>query len=137
MPIDAGPAGWNLQDMPVHFTIDHDRRSMQVRADGDVGLKDVEAFLDSLVVESALPYRKFIDTRNATAVYVTADVVQLAARMKLYSHVDRRGAVAVVVNPQHRDLIEHFLELGRPQRPARCFLDPSEAATWLQQQRDA
>src|SRR5829696_8577494 len=88
----------NVTAMPLSFTIDHKRRFVHVRGDGQVGLKDVEAFFDALVVENALPYRKLVDSRNAVASYIDADLVQLAARIKLYAHIDRRGAVAVVAN---------------------------------------
>src|SRR3954471_11632628 len=104
--------------MPVSVDVDHQRRLVQVHAEGEVGLADVETFLDTLIVESALPYRKFIDSRKARAKYIAADLVQLAARLKLYAHVDRRGAVAMVVDSEHRDLLEQLLQLGRPQRPA-------------------
>lgn len=120
--------------MPVSVNVDHHRRLVQVYAEGEVGLKDVEAFLDTLIVESALPYRKFIDSRKAEAKYIAADVVQLEARLNLYAHVDRRGAVAMVVDSKHVDLLEQLLQLGRPQRPARAFLDAAEAEHWLGQQ---
>jgi hypothetical protein len=123
--------------MPLSFTIDHDRRFVHVRADGDVGLKDVKAFLDALVIQNALPYRKLVDSRKGVARYISADIVQLTARMEIYAHINRRGPVAVVPNPEHRDIIEHFLGLGRPQRPGRCFLDYSEAEHWLLQQPEA
>jgi hypothetical protein len=122
--------------MPVSITIDHAHRSLQVHANGEIGLRDVEAFLDRLALEGAMAYRKYVDSRNATAKYTAADVVQLTARLNLYSHVNRRGAIAVVVNPEHRDIMEQFLALGRPQRPGRAFLDGDQAATWLQQQPD-
>ncbi len=120
--------------MPVSVVVDHQHRLVRVHAEGEVGLKDVEGFLDALIVDNAMAYRKYIDSRNAIARYTAADVVQLAARLKVYGHVDRRGAVAMVVNPQHRDLLEQFLQLGRPQRPARTFLDPQTAELWLNEQ---
>lgn len=120
--------------MPVTVSVDHKRRLLLARAAGEVGLKDVEGFLDTLVIEGTMAYRKFIDTRDAEARYTAPDVVQLAARLKLYGHLSRRGAVAIVVAPEHADLLEHFLALGRPQRPARTFFDPAEAERWLEQQ---
>ena len=123
--------------MPLSVSVDHQRRFVHVRADGEFRLKDAEAFLDTLAVENAMSYRKLVDSRNAHARYVAADLVQLAARMKLYRHVDRRGAVAIVVSPEQADLIEQLLELGRPQRPGRTFLDYAEAERWLNQQPEA
>jgi hypothetical protein len=123
--------------MPVTVSVDHQHRFLHAHARGEVGLKDVEGFLDTLVIENAMSYRKFIDTRAAEARYTTPDVVQLAARLKLYGHLARRGAVAMVVAREHADLLEHFLALGRPQRPARTFFDADEAERWLRQQPEA
>lgn len=97
-------------------------------------MKDIAGFLDTLILDNAMAYRKFIDSRDANSKYIAADLVQLAARLNIYRHVDRRGAVAMVVHPQHRDLLDQFLQLGRPQRPARTFLDPEVAARWLDEQ---
>jgi hypothetical protein len=120
--------------MSFSVRIDHPRRFVHVRPEGEVRASDAEAFLDALVVESAMPYRKLIDSRSGEARYIAADIERLTARMKLYDHVDRRGAAAIVVDPKQRDRVEQFLELGRPQRPGRTFLDPSEAECWLEQQ---
>jgi hypothetical protein len=120
--------------MPVSIAVDHQRRLVSVFAEQEVGLKDIEGFLDILFTDSAMAYRKFIDSRNARAVYTAADVTQLATRLNRYSLVDRRGAVAMVVHPEHRDVLERLLQLGRPQRPARTFLDPIAATLWLNEQ---
>jgi hypothetical protein len=123
--------------MSVSIEVDHQRRMVRVHAAGEVGLKDVEAFLDTMIVEDAMAYRKYVDSRNARARYVAADLVQLAARLKLYGHFPRRGAIAIVAAREHADLLESFLALGRPQRPARTFFDPAEAQHWLEQQPEA
>lgn len=122
--------------MSVTTVVDHQCRQVRVHAEGEVGLTDIEGFLDALIVEDAMAYRKLIDTRSAIATYVAADLVQLVARLKIYGHLDRRGAVAMVVNPQHRDLLEQLLELGRSQRPARTFLDLETAVLWLDEQAE-
>ncbi|MCW5735955.1 MAG: hypothetical protein KIS73_17630 [Enhydrobacter sp.] len=123
--------------MAVRIDIDHQRRLVEVRAEGEVGLKDVEAFLDTIIVENALSYRKLIDARNAEAKYIAADLVQLEARLTLYAHVDRRGAVAMVVDPKYVDLLDRLLQAGRPRRPGCTFLDATEAERWLVEQPEA
>jgi len=123
--------------MPVTFTIDHDRRFAHARAEGVVGVKDVEAFLDAAVLENALPYRKLFDARQATFRYNGADVAVLAARVNLLAHIDRRGALALVTSARYAELAERFLTLGRGDRPARAFRDEDEAMRWLQEQPEA
>lgn len=135
--VDVVSTGWKLAHMTIHIDVDHQRRLMEVRAEGEVRLKDVEAFLDTMIVENALSYRKLIDSRNAEAKYIAADLVQLEARLTLYAHVDRRGAVAMVVDPKHVDLLDRLLQAGRPRRPACTFIDAAEAERWLARQPEA
>jgi hypothetical protein len=123
--------------MPVTFAIDHERRFVHARAAGDVGVKDIEAFLDAVVVENALPYRKLFDGRQAVGRYSATDIAVLAARVNTYSHIDRRGALALVTTPRFAELAERFLSLGRNGRPSRAFLDEDEAMRWLESQPEA
>jgi hypothetical protein len=123
--------------MPVTFTIDHQQRFVRARAEGAVGLKDMEAFLDALVIENALPYRKVFNARGAIGRYESTDVAVLAARVNRLAHIDRRGALALVTEPQHVELADRFLVLGRsPDRPIRAFLDEDEALRWLYEQAE-
>jgi len=123
--------------MPVTFTIDHERRFVHARAEGLVALKDMEALLDAIVVENALPYRKLFDGRRAVGRYDGADIAVLAARINVHAHIDRRGALALVTRPQYAQLAERFLEFGRTGRPARSFLEEDEALRWLEAQPEA
>jgi hypothetical protein len=120
--------------MPVIFTIDHERHFVRARAEGVVEVKDMEALLDAVVLENALPYRKLFDTRQATFKHNGADVAVLAARVNLLAHIDRRGALALVTSPRHADLADRFLKLGRDDRPAQAFLDEDAAMRWLHEQ---
>ncbi len=54
---------------------------VEARAGGEVGLEDVEAFLDAIVVQNALPYRKLFGGRLAIAKYNDHDVMMLGARV--------------------------------------------------------
>src|SRR6476661_6071742 len=126
--------GWNGEAMPVTFTIDHAKRFVHARAEGEVRLKDIEGFLNAVVVENALPYRKLFDGRRAIGKYIDNDVMLLAARVSVYAHIDRRGALAILTAPQYLELAARFLNLGRGDRPARSFLDEDEAINWLESQ---
>src|SRR3982751_4725554 len=102
--------------MPVTYTIDQDRRFVHARAHGEVGLKDIEGFLDAVVIENALPYRKLFDGREAIGKYIDNDVMLLAARVSVYAHIDRRGALAILTAPQHLELTARFINLGKSDR---------------------
>jgi len=121
--------------VPVTFTIDHERRLVQARAEGEIGVKDIEALLDAIVVENALPYRKLFDGRKAIAKY-TDDLQLVAARIRLYSNIERRGPLALVTAPDQRELADRFVELRKGDSPARVFLEEDEALRWLEGQPD-
>jgi hypothetical protein len=121
--------------MPVHFTIDHDKRYVEARAEGETGLEDIEKFLDAVVVENALPYRKLFDGRLAIPKYVDLnnDVMMLGARMSAYaSNLEPRGAAAFIVpDDAASDLAKRFINLAKVKHPVRIFLAEDKARKWL------
>lgn len=120
--------------MPIEFKIDHARRFVFARAEGQVTLEDIETFLDAVVVADALPYRKLFDGRTAFGKYTDADLMQLAARMSAYASLERRGAAAIVPAPEYFELAARFVNLAKDDRPARVFLDVEQAERWLETQ---
>lgn len=128
--------------MAISFKIDHAARHVEALAEGDVTLKDIEDFLDALVVQGAIPYRKLFDGRRSIAKYVdlNAELMSLAARISAYAtHLERRGALAIVAGDLHsQELAARFLNLGKPSgRPGRAFLDEREARRWLAEQPES
>lgn len=122
--------------MSIKFTIDHDKRHVEAVCDGDVALKDIEDFLDAIVVQSAIPYRKLFDGRRAVPKYtdLNEELMLLAARISAYaSHMEKRGALAVIAgDAKSQELAARFLNLGKPaSRPGRAFVDEREARRWL------
>jgi hypothetical protein len=125
--------------MPVHFTIDHDKRYVEARAEGETTREDVEAFLDAVVLQGALPYRKLFDGRLAIAKYDDNDVMMVGARMSAYAaNLEARGAVAFIApNEAAADLARRFINLSKSKRPARVFLAEDAARKWLAEQPQA
>jgi hypothetical protein len=122
--------------MPVEFTIDHDNRHVEARAVGETTLADIETFLDAVVLQGALPYRKLFDGRLAVAKYDDNDVMMLGARMSAYANnLEPRSAVAFIApNETASDLAKRFINLSKSSRPARVFLAEAEARKWLAEQ---
>jgi hypothetical protein len=126
--------------VPIHFTIDHDRRIVEARAEGIVGRTDIEDFLDAVVVQNAIPYRKLFDGRKAIPKYVDADVMLIGARISAYAAtMEPRGALALIAGDEEsQEIARRFLNLGKPSgRPARVFLSEDEARRWLETQTEA
>jgi hypothetical protein len=119
--------------MPIEFTIDHNKRYVEARAVGDTTREDVENFLDAVVLQGALPYRKLFDGRLAVAVYNDNDIMMLGARMSAYAaNLEPRGAVAfIAANEAASDLAMRFLNLSKSSRPGKVFLEEEPARKWL------
>jgi hypothetical protein len=119
--------------MPIKYSIDHDKRYVEAVAEGETRLADIEDFLDAIVVQGALPYRKLFDGRFAFGVYDDNDVMMLGARMSAYAaNLDSRGPVAFVAgSPEASDLAVRFLNLSKSNRPGKVFLVVDEAREWL------
>jgi hypothetical protein len=122
--------------MPIRFTIDHDKRFVRARAEGEISLTDIEEFTDAVMVEDAMPYRKLFDGRGAFGKYDDNDMMMLGARVSAYAAAERRGALAIVPSPEYIEMATRFINLGKSDRPARVFLDPDEALRWLEDQME-
>ena len=86
--------------MPIRFTIDHAKRFVHARAEGEIDLADIEEFSDAVMVENAMPYRKLFDGRGAFGKYDDHDMMMLGARVSAYAAVEKRGALALVPSPR-------------------------------------
>src|SRR5947208_1155234 len=106
--------------MPIHFTIDHDERHVEARAEGETTRQDVEDFLDAVVLQCALAYRKLVDSRRAAGTLTDDDIMLLGARMSAYSRdLGPRGAIAfIVASPSPGNIPSRVLNLARSDRPA-------------------
>jgi hypothetical protein len=124
--------------MPVRFTIDHEKHYVEAWAQGDTGLEDFEEFLDAIVVQGALRYRKLIDSRGAVGKLSDHDIMMLGARMSAYtSSLGPRGAIAfVVASPSPESIPTRVINLAHADRPARVFQSEEEARKWLAAQPD-
>jgi hypothetical protein len=118
--------------MPIHLTIDHEARLVHATLEGLVAVKDVEDFLDAVVAQDALPYRKLVDGRTATGTYNDDDVMALGARLSAYASIARRGALAIVAPvDSSMELSDRLINLGKSDRPAKVFRSIDDARQWL------
>jgi hypothetical protein len=124
--------------MAYRLEIDHAKRFVHVRFEGVTTLQDIEAYLDEVVVQGAMPYRKLLDSRKAIAQYDDADVMAMGARISAYEAFEPRGPVAVVLVSDGQLLVtERVHNLGGAKRPAKIFFSESQARKWLAEQPEA
>jgi hypothetical protein len=119
--------------MPIRFTIDHAKRHVEARAEGETGLADFEDFLDAVVVQGALPYRKLFDSRHAIGRLTDDDIMMLGARMSAYTKgLGPLDAIAfVVAGAAPSSIASRVVNLAAADRPARVFHSEDEARKWL------
>ena len=121
--------------MPVHWTISHPTRLVVVVAKDGVHLADIEAYLDGVVVNDALPYRKLFDMTNATLHLSDDDMMALGARIRAYattSSTETMGPLAIVAaTTSAHEQARLFTALADAKRPIKIFREPHAARKWL------
>lgn len=121
--------------MPIRWTISHEERLVVATTEGVVTLKDIEAYLDAVVVADAAPYAKLFDASDVDLQASDDDVMMLGARMRAYVATGPAGPVAfVVTTPLAREFVDRFLNLAAARRPADIFRTADEARRWLDAQ---
>jgi hypothetical protein len=121
--------------MPAEWTISHEEHLVTVRAEGLIGLKDIEPYLDDLMVRGVMPYRKFLDARGGVPDLSDQDMMALGARVSAYAQMGPRGPVAVVVDPGRAyDAALRFMNLAGATRPGEVFTSVDKARRWLNSQ---
>jgi hypothetical protein len=118
--------------MPLRWTISPSDRLVVATAEGPVGLKDIEAYLDDVVVSGALPFRKIFDTGTGSSLLSNDDMMALAARIRAYGGAADMGPLAIVASSDEVYAIaQTYMALGEGRRPMKLFRDVAKAREWL------
>ena len=118
--------------MPVQWTVSHPTRLIVAVARGDLGLADIEEYLDDVVASEALAYRKIFDMTHATTKMDDDALMALGARIRAYRALGEMGPLAIVATTQDSYEQAHiFAALAEADRPIQIFRDLHEARRWL------
>ena len=122
--------------MPITWTISPAERLVTVKADGPVTLKNAEEYLDALVVNDAMPYRKLVDCTAMQPIASDEEMMQLGGRMRAYVATLEGGPLAfVVTRPDVLDYVKRYINLVMgATRPVKIFKTIDEARRWLDAQ---
>ena len=118
--------------MALTWKISHPERLVTVLGEGDIVLRDVERYLDDVVVSDALPYAKLFDLGTANWTLSDTDMLALAGRIRVYPAFGKFGPIAIVAASDGQD--EHarmFEALADVERPLRIFRTHQDARKWL------
>jgi hypothetical protein len=122
--------------MPITWTISPAERLVTVKAEGPVTLKDVEDYLDAVVVKDAMPYRKLVDCTTMHTEASDDEMMRLGGRMRAYVATVEGGPLAfVVTKPDALDFVKRYINLVMgATRPVKIFQTVDEARRWLDAQ---
>jgi hypothetical protein len=123
--------------MPITWTISHAERMVTMKADGLITLKEAEDYLDALVVDDAMPYRKLVDCTTMEVTASDDEMMLLGARMRAYVATLEGGPLAfVVTKPDVLDYTRRYINLaGGATRPVKIFDNEPAARRWLEAQK--
>ena len=118
--------------MPVQWTVSHPTRLVVAVARGDLGLADIETYLDEVVASRVLGYRKIFDMTDATPQLDDDALMALGARIRAYRALGEMGPLAIVATTQASYEQAHiFAVLAEANRPIQIFNGLEEAQRWL------
>ena len=118
--------------MPVQWTVSHPTRLVVAVARGDLGLADIEGYLDEVVASDTLAYRKIFDLTDATPLLDDDALMALGARIRAYRALGEIGPLAIVATtPASHEQAHIFAALAEANRPIQIFRDLDEARRWL------
>ncbi len=121
--------------VPITWTLDHDKHMLTAYCEGKIGLRDIEAYLDAVVVADTMPYRKLFDASHADSAMTDEEMMALGARIRAYHGTGTLGALAIVVVTEHtHGLARLFGALAAADRPIKIFRDVRAARRWLEAQ---
>jgi len=109
-----------------------DQKLVIAMATGQVGVLDVQAYMDAIVVAGAQHYRKLFDASEMDFDATDDELMLLAARIRAYGSAFGGGPLALVATRgEAHDWFRRYLNLADIDRPARIFNSRHEALRWL------
>ena len=118
--------------MPVTWTISHQAELVLAVCRDKVGLTDIQDYLDAVVVEDALPYRKIFDITHGELGLDDTDMMALGARIRAYAATSKMGPLALVAStPAAYERARLYMALAGADRPMQVFRELHQARKWL------
>jgi hypothetical protein len=117
--------------MALNWTIDTDRHTVDIVAEGDVTVAEAMAFFDDIELKEALSYNKLLDGARGRADMTNDDLMAIAARVRSQHSVGVMGALAIVVTPEQAQRIARVLGAAAvADRPLKVFDEIRPARRW-------
>jgi hypothetical protein len=121
--------------MALHWTIDSQRRTVDIAADGEVTAADAMAFFDAIEGAQALPYNKLLDCTRGSTAMTPEDLMSIVVRIRAQHGLSVMGALAVVATPEQAQILAGVLGAAAvADRPIKIFDELRPARRWLDAQ---
>src|SRR5260221_10214791 len=121
--------------MPLVWTVDIQNQLMVAVATGDVTRPEVVNYLDAIVENGALGYRKVFDASQGDTSMTAEDVLPLAVRMRSFHALGPMGPLAIILPPGRGNRLRRaFGILAVAERPMRIFDEVEPAYRWIAKQ---
>lgn len=118
--------------MPIHWTISHPSKLVVAVCKGPLTRRDIEDYLDAVVVVDGLSYRKIFDMTQAGPAIPDDDMMALGARIRAYATMGKIGPLAIVATTDISYERAHlFAALADARRPLKIFRELHQARAWL------
>ena len=119
--------------MPLYWTIDSRRRTVDVVAEGGVSIVDAMDFFDAIDGAGALSYKKLLNGTRGRAAMTPDEIQAIAVRLRAM-RAGIVGALAIVATDQQAALLGLVLGNSAGDRPLQVFDDVKPARRWLEAQ---
>ena len=121
--------------MPLNWTIDHERRRVDVTVEGRLTGDDIRAYLKKITEDGAMPNAKLFDATGLQGRLPTDDLKEIGASIRQHAWDGRGpiGPLAIVVADSFTQFgASQFADAAGRSRPLEIFKDRAEAERWLQ-----
>jgi hypothetical protein len=121
--------------MPLVWKIDPANSLVVAVANGDVTRLEVDRYLDALVENDALIYRKVFDVHKGETAMTADDVLPLAVRIRSLHELGPMGPLAVILPTSGKGRLHRALGLvATAKRAMRVFENPLLGYRWIAKQ---
>jgi len=121
--------------MPLIWKLDPENSLVVAVGNGDVTRLEVEGYLDALIENEALPYRKVFDVHNGDTAMTADDVLPLAVRMRSLHELGPLGPLAVILPAGRGKRLQRALGMvATAKRPMRLFESQLLGYRWVAKQ---
>ena len=104
-------------------------------AEGDVTRGEVEKYLDAIIANQALTYRKLFDASKGATAMTADELLPLGVRLRSMHAAGEMGPLAIVVAPgKGKRLVRTFGILAVADRPMQVFEQTGQAHRWIEKQ---